>query len=238
LEVCLVQRHAHHTTCKRTFIAMNPLIVSPADLDIEAICLQIMLAAGETIKPPAKSALAAITNWIAEAIDDWDEVREIAEEDGLRPWDYVCSQVESFLRSNIFEAETLSLYRTIRVTCPPDEVVTSGKAEDVGTSWSLSDEIDDPTFLNQYGAMGGRDVFFTAEVRHDDVNWLVTLWKQIDPRVSDYNEVFLLGDAVPTILSVTDQGSRSRLPSSDAQRSFQERPIPVPGFGSSRRKGF
>jgi hypothetical protein len=185
---------------------MTSITETPVKLDIEAVCLAILSAAGEKIEPPAKSALSAVVNWIANEIDDWEEIEEIAEDEGVTAWEYIRDHVLAYLESDEYRAETLRLYRSIRVTCPPDEVVTAGTAGDIGTSWSLNDEIDDPTFLSQYGRDGGRDVAFVAKVRHDDVNWLVTLWKQVDPRVADYNEVVLLSEAVPTILSVTDPG--------------------------------
>jgi hypothetical protein len=172
--------------------------------NIESVCLAMLRVAGETIKPPAKSALSAVTNFVACETDDWEEIEAMAEEDGVTAWEFVRTEVESYIGCDTFSADILTLRRMIRVTCRPEEVTTSGRAAVIGVSWSLSSDLSNPTFLDQYGEPGGRIVSFEAEVRHDDVNWLATIWKAIDPRVSDYREVVLLPHSVPKILSVSD----------------------------------
>jgi hypothetical protein len=160
------------------------------------------------------SALETLADYVVDHLDD-GHLQDIAmawneevEEDNWSMDDVRASleaTITDFLsQGNFTSPGPFTLYRGLRVTCIPQDVRTTGTADAIGHHWSLSDSIKDPTFLDQYGAKEGRDVFITAQVNHKDINWLATLIARCNPWIIDYDEIVLKGNSVPQILFVSD----------------------------------
>lgn len=185
------------------------------DVDLEAKCQRLIDLYGALNEMPEEAELCAVdrvVNYIFRHIDDTDyeallqRYNSAADEPTVGA---LCDAVEvgvrdMFAKHDPFEPGTLSLYRAIRVTCAPSEVQRGPLAQNIGMSWSTANSLAAPDFLDQYGERGGRDVRFQAATQKNQVNWLETFLKQIDPRVFDYEEIVMLPDGRLDNLVVTD----------------------------------
>lgn len=178
------------------------------DLNDEQEAEKILAAAGYQVRGKHATAFRQLVEIVADDLSDWEEIEEEAGRDGLDAWDYVEGAVSYAFQEDLYHQPLIQVRRTIRVTCPPEDVVTTGTAAEIGFSWSTASSIEDPTFLDQYGKQGGRDVAFVAEIKHDDINWPVTIARRMDPRVRDYEEIVLKADARPNVLSVSDPAAQ------------------------------
>lgn len=179
--------------------------MSEMNLTVEAACAAALAVRG-LAPDPGKSALASVVDYIGSCLDEghWEDLLAENDEDEEMAWDSIGEVVLDLVASELFAAGTLTLYRAIRVACPPEDVRTTGTAAEIGTSWSILAEIDRPDFLDQYGEPDGRIVTMKAEARHADVDWLETFFKRTNPWIRDYEEVVLLEAARPRVVEVND----------------------------------
>lgn len=185
--------------------------VETDEAKVEAACLEALVSREQAPKT-GKDAATTLVDAIVEEMDG-SHHKSLMEENGEDPeavWSAVDDVVRQVVLSRLYEAATLRLHRALRVTCTPDEVRTTGTADEIGHAWSSASDLDEPDFLDQYGQDGGRDVFLVADVDHADVDWFSTFEQRVNPWIRDYCEVVLKGTARPRVLSVSDPAAEAR----------------------------